>query len=72
MANAGNRGGKGTNGSQFFIMEGDRPDLSSKHTVFGLCSESLDVVKAIGRVPRDEADKPNEPVRIKKVTIRRQ
>jgi len=72
MANAGNRGGKGTNGSQFFIMEGDRPDLSSKHTVFGLCSESLDVVKAIGRVPRDRADKPNEPVRIKKVTIRRQ
>ncbi len=71
MANAGNRGGKGTNGSQFFIMEGDRPDLSSKHTVFGICSESLDVVQRIGRVERDSADKPTEPVVINKVTIQR-
>lgn len=72
MANAGVRGGQGTNGSQFFIMEGNRPDLNGKHTVFGTCTDSLPVVKALARVPKDEADKPIEPVRIKKLTITRQ
>ena len=67
MANAGTRGGRGTNGSQFFIMEGDRPDLSDKHTVFGKCAE-LDVVKAIARVKTDRLDKPVEPVTITRVT----
>lgn len=70
MANAGTRDGRGTNGSQFFIMEGDRPDLSSRHTVFGTCAE-LDVVKAIARVKTDTNDKPVEPVMINKVTITR-
>ncbi|HTL36424.1 MAG TPA: peptidylprolyl isomerase [Kofleriaceae bacterium] len=68
MANAGVRGGQGTNGSQFFIMEGDRPDLDSKHTVFGKCNE-VDLIKKIEGVPRDENDKPNDPVSITKVTI---
>ena len=68
MANAGVRGGHGTNGSQFFIMEGDRPDLDTHHTVFGKCNE-LDLIKKIEGVPRDEMDKPNDPVTITKVTI---
>jgi peptidyl-prolyl cis-trans isomerase A (cyclophilin A) len=68
MANAGVRGGQGTNGSQFFIMEGDRPDLDSKHTVFGKCNE-IDLIKKIEGVPRDDNDKPNDPVTINKVTI---
>ena len=68
MANAGVRGGQGTNGSQFFVMEGDRPDLDSKHTVFGKCAE-IDLIKKIEAVPRDENDKPNTPVTINKVTI---
>jgi len=41
MANAGVHGGHGTNGSQFFIMEGDRPDLDTHHTVFGKCARSI-------------------------------
>src|SRR5262249_21339908 len=49
MANAGTRNGHGTNGSQFFVMEGDRPDLDSKHTVFGHCAE-LGLIKRIARV----------------------
>jgi peptidyl-prolyl cis-trans isomerase A (cyclophilin A) len=69
MANAGRRGDRGTNGSQFFIMEtGSRPDLNATHTVFGACAP-LDVIKRIARVERDERDMPIEPVTITRVTI---
>ncbi len=67
MANAGVRGGKGTNGSQFFVMEGRREDLDRKHTVFGKCAE-LDLIKKISSVPA-EADKPTTPVTITNITI---
>ena len=71
MANAGMRNQGGTNGSQFFIMEdGERPDLSPRHTVFGMCG-TLDVIKTIARVKTDSSDKPVEPVTIYKVTITR-
>ena len=68
MANAGVRNGEGTNGSQFFIMEGERADLDKKHTVFGKCNE-IDLIKKIASVPTGENDKPNEPVTITKVTF---
>jgi peptidyl-prolyl cis-trans isomerase A (cyclophilin A) len=68
MANAGVRGGRGTNGSQFFVMEGRREDLDRKHTVFGECKE-LDVLKKISGVERDRGDKPLTPVTINKLTI---
>jgi peptidyl-prolyl cis-trans isomerase A (cyclophilin A) len=64
MANAGLT----TNGSQFFVMEGTRPDLVRKHTIFGKCAE-LDVVKKIAATPAT-GSRPNEPVTMK-VTIRR-
>jgi len=68
MANAGTRGGHGTNGSQFFIMEGERPDLDTRHTVFGKCAE-LATIKKIARVKTDPSDKPLEPETIKSITI---
>lgn len=72
MANAGLRGGHGTNGSQFFIMEqGDRPDLDTRHTTFGQCG-TLEVIKAIAAVERGSTDKPVQPVKIHSVSIYRQ
>jgi peptidyl-prolyl cis-trans isomerase A (cyclophilin A) len=68
MANAGIGDGGGTNGSQFFVMEGARPDLVGHHTIFGQCKE-LDVVTKITHTPTGDQDKPTTPVTITKLTI---
>lgn len=47
MANAGTHGGKGTNGSQFFITHAPQPHLDGKHTVFGQVATGQEVVNAI-------------------------
>lgn len=65
MANAG----PNTNGSQFFIMDKDYALPPDKYTIFGQLKEGQDIVKAIANVPRDQRDKPLEPVLMKKVTI---
>jgi len=66
MANSG----PNTNGSQFFITEVPTPFLNQHYTLFGQCDDaSVEVVKAIARVPRNSSDKPNTPVVLKKVTI---
>ncbi len=66
MANSG----PDTNGSQFFITELAYPTLDQHYTIFGQCDpSSVEVVKTIARVQRDENDKPIEPVILKKVTI---
>jgi peptidyl-prolyl cis-trans isomerase A (cyclophilin A) len=70
MANAGTAGGHGTNGSQFFIMDGTRSDLSATYTMFGHCAD-LDVVKRIAGVPRNQNDKPTSPVTIINVAFSR-
>jgi peptidyl-prolyl cis-trans isomerase A (cyclophilin A) len=67
MANAGTRGGRGTNGSQFFIMEGSAPQLVGRHTIFGKCAE-VDVVTKITNTPRSPSDRPNQDVTMK-ITI---
>ncbi|KQV25925.1 MULTISPECIES: peptidylprolyl isomerase [unclassified Microcella] len=60
MANAGKRGGRGTNGSQFFITTVPTPWLNGNHTIFGAVADedSKAVVKAIEAVPTDGRDKP--------------
>jgi peptidyl-prolyl cis-trans isomerase A (cyclophilin A) len=70
MANAGTRGGHGTNGSQFFITEVPRPQLNGGYTIFGTC-EPVSLVAKIARVPRGPGDRPDTAVVIKKVTISR-
>jgi len=71
MANAGTRGGKGTNGSQFFITTGPTPHLQGKHTIFGEVADqpSREVVDKVSAVRTGAGDKPLEPVVINSVTV---
>lgn len=72
MANAG----PNTGGSQFFInlvdntyLDWDKPPFSSKHPVFGIVVEGMDVVDKIGSVKTDRHDKPLKDVKIIKATV---
>jgi peptidyl-prolyl cis-trans isomerase A (cyclophilin A) len=71
MANAGKRGGKGTNGSQFFITTAATTWLQGKHTIFGEVTDeaSRKVVDEIGSVRTGANDKPVDDVVIERVTI---
>ena len=62
--------GPDTNGSQFFITEVPYPSLNGGYTIFGQCDDaSVELVKKIARMPRDGNDRPNDPVKIVKITI---
>jgi peptidyl-prolyl cis-trans isomerase A (cyclophilin A) len=71
MANAGLQGGRGTNGSQFFITTVATPWLQGKHTIFGEVAddESRAVVDAIEGVQTDGRDKPVEDVVIQSIDV---
>lgn len=64
MANSG----PNTNGSQFFIMHADYP-LPHKYTIFGKVVQGIEVVDVIATTPKNEFDKPLEPVVMRKVTV---
>ncbi len=71
MANAGKQGGKGTNGSQFFITVATPTYLQGKHTIFGEVADapSREVVDKIAAVPTDRDDRPLDDIVIERVTI---
>ena len=71
MANAGKRGGQGTNGSQFFITTAATTWLQGNHTIFGavLDDDSRKVVDAIEAVPSDGNDRPHDDVILASVTV---
>ncbi|PYY37912.1 peptidylprolyl isomerase [Curtobacterium sp. MCJR17_055] len=71
MANAGIQGGRGTNGSQFFITTVATPWLQGKHTIFGEVAddESRAVVDTIEGVQTDGRDKPVEDVVIQSIDV---
>jgi peptidyl-prolyl cis-trans isomerase A (cyclophilin A) len=71
MANAGKRGGKGTNGSQFFITTGPTTWLQGAHTIFGVVAddESRAVVDRLNAVRTDGRDRPVEEQVLTGITI---
>lgn len=71
MANAGIRGGRGTNGSQFFITVVPTGWLTGKHTIFGEVDDAASraVVDAIAGVAVDGRDKPLQDVVITSIDV---
>jgi len=56
-------------GSQFFIMHELSPHLDGQYAAFGKVTEGLDVVDEIVNTPRNRADKPDTPQKMKHVTV---
>ena len=56
-------------GSQFFLMHGNAPHLDGKYTAYGRVKEGLDVVDKIAKTPTGANDRPENPPKIKTITI---
>ncbi|MGO4881643.1 MAG: peptidylprolyl isomerase [Bryobacteraceae bacterium] len=67
-----NTGQPHTGSCQFFITVAPTPWLNGKHTIFGQVVEGQDVVDKIVAVPKNAEDKPNTPVKIVSITVKRE
>ena len=67
------RWGPNTASSQFFITLAPMPDLTGQNALFGEVVEGLEVARAIAKVPRDQTDgkdRPLKPPVLKSVVVR--
>ena len=55
--------------SQFFIVVKDSNFLDGQYSAFGEVVSGMDVADKIANAPRDAKDRPNTPIRIKKVVL---
>jgi len=55
--------------SQFFIVVKDSNFLDGQYSAFGEVVSGMEAADKIANVPRDAKDRPNTPVRIKKVVL---
>lgn len=56
-------------GSQFFLMVADAPHLDNAYAAFGQVIEGMEAVDEVVEQPRDDSDKPLEPLSMAKVTV---
>ncbi len=56
-------------GSQFFIMVADSPFLDGQYASFGKVTEGMEAVDEIVNAPTGNADRPENPVTMTKVTV---
>jgi len=61
--------GPNTNGSQFFITVAPAEHLNGNYSIFGEVVSGQEVADAISKVPRNEEDKPDTPVKILRIAI---
>ena len=65
MANSG----PNSNGSQFFITHKATAHLDRRHSVFGRVVAGQSVIEAMGAVPKNRSDRPNEDIVLERVEI---
>ena len=63
--------GPNTNGGQFFITLAPTPHLDDRHSVFGEVVEGMDVIRAIGKTPTGDRDRPVTDIVIESITVDR-
>jgi peptidyl-prolyl cis-trans isomerase B (cyclophilin B) len=56
-------------GSQFFIMVAAAPHLDGAYAAFGKVTSGMETADKIVAAPRNRMDRPNEPQRVKSVTV---
>ncbi len=55
--------------SQFFIVVKDSNFLDNQYSAFGEVVAGMEVADKIAKAPRNANDRPNEPIRIKKILL---